>query len=83
MTSHIGEQVWKEDIRDQQEVATDSWRVVYGWIERLRYQQRMVSPEQAQVMEVLVMHLSEVNDQFAAASKKLKELIACFPEQPR
>jgi hypothetical protein len=74
MVHNAEEQVWLEDIVEQEEMALDCWKVTYNFYERLAFQQAPVE---------LIQSMGEISGDFAAAYQKLKAIRerAYFPKE--
>jgi hypothetical protein len=70
--SNAEEQVWVEDIVEQEEMALDCWKVTYNFWQRLEHQG---------APEYLRQSMAEISTSFNAAFKKLEEVRAFFPPQ--
>lgn len=69
----LTDQVWKEDIIDQQDVARDTAKVLNDFVKRMRYQG---APNE------LVRRIEKLRDQAASMHDDLEDLKQYFPEQP-
>jgi hypothetical protein len=70
----LNEPVWYEDVQDQEEQITDSWKQVYNFVEKLRHQG---APEE------LVHSVILVNDMLGTAVKELQRIKVSFPMEPK
>lgn len=69
----LTDQVWREDIVDQQDTVRDSAKVLNDYAKRMRYQG---APAE------LVRKVEKLRDQAASMNDDLEELKQYFPEQP-
>jgi hypothetical protein len=70
MPSHVDEQIYVDDINEQEEMSLDCWRVTYNFYQRLQHQ--------GAPTELMAKMLATVNC-FANAHGLLKEIRTCFP----
>lgn len=70
MPDFIDDQVYIDDINEQEEMALDCWKVNYNFFQRLQHQG---APQE------LLAKLLDVINGFQSAYSNLKEIRACFP----
>jgi hypothetical protein len=69
----LSDQIWREDLIDQQDYVQSFTRMLVGWSERLRYQG---------APPALVQRVDNLRDQAAAMCDELEALKVCFPKEP-
>jgi hypothetical protein len=69
----LDDQIWREDVDDEQDYVQSFTRVLVAWSERLRYQRAPAD---------LVRRVDILRDQAAAMSDELEALKVCFPKEP-
>ena len=69
------EPVWKRDVRDQEEMALDCWKVTYNFYVTL--QRQGAPPELLAEMAAVSNHFAEAYKQLNAMQQRWK-----FPEEP-
>jgi methionine synthase II (cobalamin-independent) len=70
----LSDQIWREDIIDQQEVAADCARVLNAFVQRATYQG---------APPALIAKLTRLRDLNAEVNDELEEIKLCFPSQPQ
>lgn len=71
--SQLAEQIWREDITDQQDYVRDCTKVLHSLVQRAQYQ---AAPP------VLVDRLIRIREMSAQLLDELEELKPYFPPQP-
>jgi hypothetical protein len=69
----ITDQVWREDVDDEEDYVRSFTKVLVEWSERLRYQR---------APPALIQRVDALRDQAAAMCDELAALKVCFPKEP-
>lgn len=70
MPSHIEEQIYRDDINEQEEMSLDCWKVTFNFYQRLVHHG---------APQWMVDKMTTANNHFSEAHKALKELLPYFP----